>query len=137
MFSKFARMMSTILGHSFAFTFAVLLIIAWVASGPFYHFSDTWQLVINTGTTIMTFLMVFLLQNTQNRDTVALHLKLDEIIRSMKSAHNELLKIEELSDEDLEKLQKRYESLAESIKKRINTGQDDTGTPDIEPSQQP
>lgn len=131
MFSKFARWMSTTLGNHNSFILAFLIVIVWVLSGPFFHFSDTWQLVINTATTIVTFLMVFLLQNTQNRDTIALHLKLDELIRSIGSAHNELLKVEQLPDEELEKLLKRYENLADDIKKRMKRGEVVSGVPKI------
>jgi len=132
MFSRFANWMSKFLGHAHSFNLAVLLIIVWLLTGPYYRYSDAWQLVVNTGTTIVTFLMVFLLQNTQNRDTIAIHLKLDEIIRSLKGAHNELLKVEELTDEELVELQKKYESLAAEIKKRKTAGKDIKGTPKIE-----
>jgi low affinity Fe/Cu permease len=90
---------------------AVLVIIIWGATGPTFHFSDTWQLIINTGTTIVTFLMVFLIQNTQNRDAKAVHLKLDEIIRAIKGARNELVDLEGLSDEDLKKLEKQFQQI--------------------------
>jgi low affinity Fe/Cu permease len=95
-------------GSPWAFTFAVLTIVLWAASGAYSHYSDTWQLVINTATTTVTFLVVFLIQNTQNRNDRAVHLKLDEIIRSIRSAHNELIDIEDLSDAELEKLAKQY-----------------------------
>lgn len=132
MFSKFAKWISGILGDAHAFSVACLIVIIWGSLGPLFNYSDTWQLVINTSTTIVTFLMVFLLQNTQNRDTVAIHLKLDEIIRAIKGAHNELLMVENLSDKELQALQKRYETLANKIKERIMQGQKDTGTPEIE-----
>lgn len=96
-------------GSSWAFVLAVLIVVIWGAVGPHYHYSDTWQLVINTGTTILTFLIVFLIQNTQNRDARALHLKLDEVIRAIRPAHNEMISIEKLSDAELEELAKRYE----------------------------
>ena len=95
-----------------AFAVAVVLIAAWIVSGPVFGFSDTWQLVINTTTTIVTFLMVFLIQNTQNRDAEAIHLKLDEIIKTMEGAHNALLDLEELEEEDLDRIRERYEALA-------------------------
>ena len=99
------------MGSPWAFTVALLLIMLWLASGPIFHFSDTWQLVINTGTTIITFLMVFLIQNTQNRDAVAMHLKLDELIRAVKGARNNLVDLEELSDEEIKKLQEEFRKL--------------------------
>jgi low affinity Fe/Cu permease len=98
-------------GSPFAFVFAVFCVITWGLLGPRHHYSDTWQLVINTGTTIVTFLMVFLIQNTQNRDARAIHLKLDELIRSLQAAHNDMIDIEKLSDEELGKLAKRYERI--------------------------
>ena len=100
-FRVFARKSSTVLGSPWAFAAAILVIVAWALTGPTFHYSDTWQLIINTGTTIVTFLMVFLIQNTQNRDAKAMHLKLDEIIRALKSARNELVDLEELDDGDL------------------------------------
>ncbi len=110
-FRIFARRSSLILGSAWAFTIAILVIIAWGITGPTFHFSDTWQLIINTGTTIVTFLMVFLIQNTQNRDSKAMQLKLDELIRAVKEARNELLDLEELSDEDLKKLETQFQRL--------------------------
>jgi low affinity Fe/Cu permease len=110
-FRVFARNSSIILGSAWAFTMAVLVIIIWGATGPTFHFSDTWQLIINTGTTIVTFLMVFLIQNTQNRDAKAVHLKLDELLRAIKGARNELVDLEELSDEDLKKLEKQFQQI--------------------------
>ena len=110
-FRVFARNSSRILGSAWAFGGAILIIIVWALTGPTFHFSDTWQLIINTGTTIVTFLMVFLIQNTQNRDAKAMHLKLDEIIRAIKGARNELVDLEKLSDEDLDKLEKQFERL--------------------------
>src|SRR5437870_6714932 len=96
---------------AWSFEGAVLVIVVWLVTGPTFHFSDTWQLIINTGTTIVTFLMVFLIQNTQNRDAKAVHLKLDEIIRALKGARNQLVDLEKLSDQDLEKLEKQFEQL--------------------------
>ena len=104
-FRVFARRSSDVLGSPWAFVMAILVIVVWAATGPTFHFSDTWQLIINTGTTIVTFLMVFIIQNTQNRDAKAVHLKLDEIIRAIKGARNELVDLEELSDEELKKLE--------------------------------
>ncbi len=101
------------LGSAWAFVIAVLIIAVWAVTGPVFHFSDTWQLIINTGTTIVTFLMVFLIQNTQNRDSKAVHLKLDELIRALAGARDDLVDLEELSDEDLEKLEQEFRGLSE------------------------
>jgi low affinity Fe/Cu permease len=131
MFSKISKYMSIWLGSSIAFSCAISFVLIWGLTGPYFHFSNSWQLVVNTTTTIITFWMVFLIQNTQNRDTIALHLKLDEIIRSTKGAHNELLKIEELNDEDLKSLQARYQHLADSVKQKLNRGLPDVDTPEI------
>ncbi len=110
-FRVFARRSSVMLGSAWAFAGAMLVILVWILTGPTFHFSDTWQLIINTGTTIVTFLMVFLIQNTQNRDGKALQLKLDEIIRALKMARNELVDLEDLSDEELEKLETQFKEL--------------------------
>ena len=107
-FRVFARRSSVILGSAWAFAGAVLVIVVWLLTGPTFHFSDTWQLIINTATTIITFLMVFLIQNTQNRDAKAVHLKLDELIRAIKDARNELVDLEDLSDEELKKLEEQF-----------------------------
>jgi low affinity Fe/Cu permease len=107
-FRIFARRSSAILGSPWAFAAAILIIMVWALTGPVFHFSDTWQLIINTGTTIVTFLMVFLIQNTQNRDAKAMHLKLDEVIRALKKARNEMVDLEELSDEELGKLEDQF-----------------------------
>jgi low affinity Fe/Cu permease len=122
MFSKLAKWVSEKLGDARAFLCAVLLIVIWACFGQYFNFNETWQLAINTTTTVIIFLMVFLIQNTQNRETMAIHLKLDEIIRAMEGANNELLKIEKLSDAELQVLHKRYENLAASIKARIKNG---------------
>jgi len=108
-FRVFARRSSTVLGSAWAFGIAILVIVIWGLTGPAFHYSNTWQLIINTGTTIVTFLMVFLIQNTQNRDAKAAHLKLDEIIRALKGARNELIDLEKLADEDLTNLEKQFE----------------------------
>jgi low affinity Fe/Cu permease len=110
-FRVFARHSAIALGSAWAFSGAVLIILVWILTGPMFHFSDTWQLVINTATTIVTFLMVFLIQNTQNRDAKAMHLKLDELIRSLKGARNQLVDLENLSDEDLKKLEKQFQRM--------------------------
>jgi low affinity Fe/Cu permease len=111
-FRKAARTISSVLGSAWAFTGAVALVLLWAALGPIYHFSDTWQLVINTGTTIITFLMVFIIQNTQNRDSKALHLKIDELLYAMKEARTGLVDLEELSDLELEKLAGDFRRIA-------------------------
>jgi low affinity Fe/Cu permease len=110
-FRVFARRSSIILGSAWSFAGAVLVILVWLLTGPTFHFSDTWQLIINTATTVITFLMVFLIQNTQNRDAKAMHLKLDEIIRAIKDARDELVDLEDLSDEDLKKLEEQFKRL--------------------------
>jgi low affinity Fe/Cu permease len=127
-FRIFARRSSIALGSAWAFAGAVLVILVWVLTGPTFHFSDTWQLVINTATTVITFLMVFLIQNTQNRDAKAVHLKLDEVIRALKGARNQLVDLENLSDEDLKKLEKQFQHLREKAE-RDGTGSRDA-TPD-------
>jgi Predicted small integral membrane protein len=110
-FRVFARRSAIMLGSAWAFAAAVLAILVWILTGPTFHFSDTWQLIINTATTIITFLMVFLIQNTQNRDAKAVHLKLDEMIRALKGARNQLVDLEDLSDEDLKKLEEQFQRL--------------------------
>jgi low affinity Fe/Cu permease len=111
-FHVFARKASKVLGSPWAFAVAILIILVWAVLGPTFHYSDTWQLIINTGTTIVTFLMVFLIQNTQNRDAKAVHLKLDELIRAVTGARNKLVDLEELSEEELEKLEDEFKRLA-------------------------
>lgn len=113
LFDRFAKGAAAATGRPLTFILAVLLIIVWATTGPLFHYNDTWQLVINTSTTIVTFLMVFLIQNTQNRDGQAMQLKLDELIRATKTAKNSLLDIEELSEEDLKKIKQQFEKLAE------------------------
>jgi low affinity Fe/Cu permease len=110
-FRVFARRSSMMLGSAWAFAGAVLVIAVWLLTGPTFHFSDTWQLIINTATTVITFLMVFLIQNTQNRDAKAVHLKLDEMIRALKGARNRLVDLEDLSDEELKKLEEQFQRL--------------------------
>jgi low affinity Fe/Cu permease len=110
-FRVFARRSSAVLGSAWTFAVAILVIVVWGVTGSTFHYSDTWQLIINTGTTIVTFLMVFIIQNTQNRDAKAVHLKLDEIIRALKGARNELVDLEDLSDEDLAKLEQQFKRL--------------------------
>jgi low affinity Fe/Cu permease len=117
-FGKAAAHCASFVGTPFAFVLAVAVVLIWGLSGTYYRYSDTWQLVINTGTTIITFLMVFLIQNTQNRDARALHLKLDELIRSLRAAHNEMINIEKLSDEELAALAKHYDRIREEVESR-------------------
>jgi len=113
LFTRFARLASTITGKPATFFVAVAIIIIWATTGPLFAFSDTWQLVINTGTTIITFLMVFLIQSTQNRDTEALQIKLDEIIRALKGARNEFLDLEDMDEKQLDEIRKQYIALAD------------------------
>jgi low affinity Fe/Cu permease len=127
---RFAKGASRYCGRPRVFTVAVGLIVVWLVTGPLFGFSDTWQLVINTGTTIITFLMVFLIQNTQNRDTEAIQVKLDELIRATQGAHNALLDLEELADENLDEFRSRYQKLAGAARAELDRGLDDTGTPD-------
>ena len=117
-FQFFAAKASYLVGTKWAFAAAIALIVGWAASGPYFHYSDTWQLVVNTATTVVTFLIVFLIQNTQNRDARAIHLKLDEIIRSIHVAHNEMIDIEKLSDEELERLSSEYEQIRKECEAR-------------------
>jgi low affinity Fe/Cu permease len=119
-FRLFARRSSTVLGSAWAFGVAILIIVIWGLTGPAFHYSNTWQLIINTGTTIVTFLMVFLIQNTQNRDAKAAHLKLDEIIRALKGARNELIDLEKLTDEDLTSLEKQFERVRKKAERNGN-----------------
>jgi low affinity Fe/Cu permease len=130
-FSRFARQSAHWTGRPIAFKLAALVIVAWLVTGPLFHFSDTWQLVINTGTTIVTFLMVFLIQNTQNRDSEAVQLKLDELLRATDGAHNALLDIEELSDDDLDQIKRCYAALASKAIAEVRGGRSDLGTPDV------
>jgi low affinity Fe/Cu permease len=116
LFRKFAQTTSKAVGSSWAFILAVLIIVVWAGTGPIFHYSDTWQLVINTGTTIITFLMVFLIQNTQNRDAKAIHLKLDELLKGVKGARTGLVDLEDLSDEDLEALEQEFKKLKQTEK---------------------
>jgi low affinity Fe/Cu permease len=120
LFTQFAKWASRAAGRPTAFALAVLVLAAWAVTGPVFGFSDTWQLVINTGTTIITFLMVFLIQNTQNRDSEALHVKIDELIRADIGAHNALLDLEELEEEELDKIRESYEKLADKARKELH-----------------
>ena len=117
-FRRFAKKTAELTGTAKAFMLAVLVVVVWLLTGPMFNFSDTWQLVINTGTTIVTFLMVFLIQNTQNRDSKAIHLKLDEIIRSIKPARNSFMDVEDLTDEELGNLREEFGKIISKIRKK-------------------
>ncbi len=123
-FSRAATWISQQCGRPAVFIASVLVIIVWAATGPLFHYSDTWQLIINTGTTIITFLMVFLIQNTQNRDTAAIQLKLDELIRANKNARNIMLGLEDLSEEELHRLKQTFASLAEAADTMADAGEE-------------
>lgn len=129
-YAQFAKTTAHFCGRPRVFTLAVGTILVWLLTGPLFGFSDTWQLVINTGTTIVTFLMVFLIQNTQNRDTEAIQLKLDELIRATQGAHNALLDLEELEEERLDAFKARYQALALAARSRLAQGDSDTDTPE-------
>jgi low affinity Fe/Cu permease len=131
-YTNFAKIAAHYCGRPRAFTIATGVILVWLVTGPLFHYSDTWQLVINTGTTIVTFLMVFLIQNTQNRDTEAIQLKLDELIRATKGAHNALLDLEELDQENLDAFKAKYLALAASARNALmqGTAEIDVGTPE-------
>ena len=130
-FGRFARTTSRAAGQPRAFGLAAAVVLVWLASGPMFGFSDTWQLVINTGTTIVTFLMVFLIQNSQNRDAEAVHLKLDELLRAKEGAHNALLDLEELEERDLDRLRESYQKLAQKAREDLRKGKTDTDTRDV------
>ena len=117
-FGRFARSSAHAVGQPAAFVIAVCIIILWAVAGPIFNYSDTWQLVINTGTTIVTFLMVFIIQNTQNRDSKAIHLKLDELIRAQQGARDDLVSLEELSDSELQELEREFRSIRERMARR-------------------
>lgn len=129
-YSRIAKKTAHLSGRPVTFSLALAIILVWMITGPIFGFSDTWQLVINTGTTIVTFLMVFLIQNTQNRDTEAIQIKLDELIRVTKGAHNALLDLEEIDDEELDAFRLKYQSLAAAARAEILRGLQDTDTPD-------
>src|SRR5258705_7265320 len=131
-FRKFARSSARWTGRPAAFSLAVSFIAIWLVTGPIFHFSDTWQLVINTATTIVTFLMVFLIQNTQNRDSEAVQLKLDELLRATPGCHNAALDIEELSEAELDEIKDGYASLARKAIEDLRRGRSDCGTPEVE-----
>ncbi|MGO4549793.1 low affinity iron permease family protein [Lysobacter sp. 2RAF19] len=124
LFTRFAKKSAHFTGTPACFVIAVAVLVVWAATGPMFHFGDTWQLVINTGTTIITFLMVFLIQNTQNRDTEAMQIKLDELLRANRSASNTLLDLEDLEESEMEELRKHYEALAEKSRTRRRSSHD-------------
>jgi len=129
-YSSFAKGAARWCGRPRIFVLAVASIAAWIATGPLFGWSDTWQLIVNTATTIVTFLMVFLIQNTQNRDTEAIQVKLDELIRATQGAHNALLDLEELEEDRLDDFRRRYEALARAARADLERGLHDTGTPE-------
>src|SRR5688572_16076260 len=130
-FSTFSKWISRATGSPLAFGLAMGTVAVWAVSGPLFGFSDTWQLVINTGTTIVTFLMVFLIQNTQNRDGAAIQIKLDELIRTTSGAHNALLNLEELEEKELDEICREYTEIAERAREQLRKGKSDTGTPSV------
>jgi low affinity Fe/Cu permease len=131
-FTRCAHATSRAAGRPWSFLLACALIVVWLASGPFFDYSDTWQLVINTSTTIITFLMVFLIQSTQNRDAEALQVKLDELLRVTVGAHNALLDLEELEEHELQRIRAGYTRLAERARARLRAGESDTDAPDTD-----
>jgi len=128
-FTHFAKKTAQISGRPVTFALAGAVVLVWAISGPMFGFNDTWQLAINTGTTIVTFLMVFLIQSTQNRDTAAIQIKLDELIR-VTQGHNALMDLEELEEEDLEAFRRKYEKMAAAARKKIGKGGDDVDSPE-------
>ena len=136
-FTHFAKWTARITGRPITFVVAFMIIVTWATTGPIFKYSDTWQLVINTSTTIVTFLMVFLIQNTQNRDSEAIQIKLDELIRSMQGAHNALLDLEELEEEDLDRIRGDYERLARHARMELRNKRLNTGTPQLTREKKP
>lgn len=131
LFTRVAKGTSRLAGRPAMFVLVTALVVAWAVSGPYFHYSDTWQLTINTVTTIVTFLMVFLIQATQNRDAEAIQIKLDELIRCLDGAHNALLDLEELEEEDLVRMRADYLKLAEEARQALKRGKQDTGVPEV------
>jgi low affinity Fe/Cu permease len=133
-FTRFATIAARATGRPGTFVLAAAVIVVWAVTGPVFGFSDTWQLIINTGTTIVTFLMVFLIQNTQNRDSEAMHVKMDELIRAVEGAHNALLDLEELDEKTLDEIRGRYRKLAAKAREDIRAGKLDIGCEDVDPA---
>lgn len=131
-FSAFSKWAAQKCGSPWAFILALVTVLIWIVTGPIFGYSDTWQLVINTGTTIVTFLMVFIIQNTQNKDTAAIQIKLAELIRANEGAHNAMIALEELEEEELQAIHKRYCQLAEQARDHLRKGEPDTNKPDVE-----
>ena len=134
-FVKISQKIAEMTGHPYVFLGAAMLIVLWAVSGPFFGFSDTWQLVVNTSTTIVTFLMVFLIQSTQNRDTEALHLKLDELIRATEGAHLALMDIEKLEEDEFQAFRRMYDKIAEHARDELQAGRDDINCPEVQIAQ--
>jgi low affinity Fe/Cu permease len=132
-FTAFAKWTAHVAGQPTAFVVAATIIVLWALTGPVFQFNDTWQLVVNTATTIVTFLMVFLIQNTQNRDTAAMQAKLDELIRAIEGAHNALLDLEELDEQEIEHIRRDYRKLAAEARKEIKQGLTDTDCREVQP----
>ena len=132
-FTRFSKVTAHVTGQPATFFVALMVILVWGITGPLFHFSDTWQLVVNTGTTIITFLMVFLIQSTQNRDAEAMQVKLDELLRVTLGAHNALLDLEELEEHELEQIRTRYTRLAEKARGHLRSGEPDTDAPETDP----
>jgi low affinity Fe/Cu permease len=130
-FGRFSKATAKLSGKPGTFFLACMVIVVWAVTGPMFSFNDTWQLVINTGTTIVTFLMVFLIQSTQNRDTEAIQVKLDELLRVAEGAHNSLLDLEELEEQELDEIKAEYEELAAAARKKLERGEDDTDIPEL------
>ena len=130
-FTRFSKVTAHVTGQPATFFVALMVILVWGITGPLFHFSDTWQLVVNTGTTIITFLMVFLIQSTQNRDAEAVHVKLDELLRVSPGAHNVLLDLEELDERELQRIRAIYCRLADEARRGAHQGRSDEGVPDI------
>jgi len=131
-FARFSKATARTTGHTGTFMLALAVVLGWLVTGPLFGFSDTWQLVINTGTTIVTFLMVFLIQSTQNRDSEAMQVKLDELLRVTRGAHNVLLDLEELEDRELDAIKNSYCEIAESAREQLRRGGVDTDVPQVQ-----
>jgi low affinity Fe/Cu permease len=130
-FDHFSKLSARAAGRSVTFTLACTSVLTWIATGPLFHYSDTWQLAINTATTIITFLMVFLIQHTQNIESQAVQIKLDELIRATKGAHNALLDLEQMTEKQLDEIRVKYETLAKIAKLKQRSEEDDLGSPDV------